>query len=76
MLLRKSESSLEKKAVSVKEYFQAIRNPVRKRKVYKTKVVMENSATKCYHEFHLRSHKDLEMLILVAPFFLQTKVIL
>ena len=76
MLLRKSESSLEKKAVSVKEFFQAIPNPIRKRKVYKTKVVIENSATKCYHEFHLRSHKDLEMLILVAPFFLETKVIL
>ena len=41
-----------------------------------TKVVVENSAIKFYHELHLRSHKDLEILILAAPFFLNTKVIL
>ena len=57
-------------------FFHAIRNPVRKRKVYKTKVVIQNSAIKCYHEFHVRSHKDLETLILEAPFLLLTKVIL
>ena len=60
----------------MKDFFQASPNQVRKRKVYKTKVVIQNSATKCYHEFHLRSHKDLEMLILMAPFLLLTKVIL
>ena len=50
MLLRKNESSLEKKTV------------------YKVKVVMQNSANKCYHEFHVRSHKDFEILTLAAPF--------
>ena len=68
---------LMKKKVSFKElFFQASRNPVRKRNVYKTKLVIQNSATKYYHKFHLRSHKDLEMLILVAPFLLPIKPIL
>ena len=30
------------------------RNPVRKRKVYKTNVVTQISAIKWYHEFHVR----------------------
>ena len=77
MLLRKSESSLEKRTVSLKDFFfQASRNPVRKTKVYKTKEVIQNSPTKCYHESHLRLHKDLEMLILVASFLLLKKVVL
>ena len=59
MLLRKNESSLEKKTVSLKDFFQESRNPVRKRKVYKTKVVIQNSAIKCYQEFYVSSHKDL-----------------
>ena len=75
MLLGKKESSL-RKTVSLKNIFQACQNPVRKRKVYKTKVMIQNSAIKCYHEFHVRSHKDLETLILEAPFLLLTKVIL
>ena len=45
-------------------FFQASRNTVRKRIVHKIKVVMQNSTIKGYHEFHARSHKDLEILIL------------
>ena len=30
-------------------------------------IVMQNSAIKGYREFHVRSHKDLEMLILLIP---------
>ena len=76
MLLRKSESSLEQKLVSLNDIFQASRNPVRKRKIYKEKIVIQNSAPKCYHELHLRSGKYLEILILAAPFLLLTKIIL
>ena len=57
ILLRKNESSLEKKQLYWRLSFQASRNPVRKRKVYKTKVARQNSAIKCYHEFHVRSHR-------------------
>ena len=49
---------------------------VRKRKVYKKKVVISNSVIKGCHEFHLRSHKDLEMLKLAAPILLPRKGIL
>ena len=35
--------------------------------VYKMKIEIQNSAIKGYHEFHVKSHKDLEMLILAAP---------
>ena len=47
-----------------------------KKVVYKAKVVVQNSAIKCYHEFHLRPRKDLEILIFAAPFLLLTKLIL
>ena len=40
-------------------FFQASQNLVGKRKVCHTKVLKQNSAIKCYHEFHARSHKDL-----------------
>ena len=40
------------------------------------KVVIQNSAIKYYHEFLLRSHKNLEMLILAACFLLLTMIIL
>ena len=70
------ESSLGKKTVSFKDFFQTSQNLVREKKGYKTRIVIQNSATKCYPEFHLRPHKDLEMLILVASFLLLTKVIL
>ena len=32
------------------------------------KVVIQNSAIKCFHEFNERSHKDLQVLILAGPF--------
>ena len=54
----KNESSL-KRTVSLKDFLQAIRNPVRKRTVYKTKVMITNSAIKCNHESHLISQKNL-----------------
>ena len=73
MLLHKNESSLEKQQFHDRIFFQPNRNPVRKRKVCKTKVVIQNSSIKCYHEFHVRS---LGMLILAALFLLLTKVIL
>ena len=41
----------------MKDFFQANRNAVRKRKVYKMKEVIQNSAIKCYQEFHVRSHR-------------------
>ena len=75
MLLRKNKISLEKKTVSLTDFYQASRNPVRKKKLNKTKVVIQNLAIKCYHEFHVKSHKVLEKLILAAPFLLLTKVI-
>ena len=67
--------AFQKKIFSLKDFFQAIRNTVRKRiLVYKTQAVIQNLAIKCYHEFHLKPH-DLEILILAAPFLLLTKVI-
>ena len=36
--------------------------------------LIQNSAIKCYHEFHVRLRKDIEMLILAAHFLLLTKV--
>ena len=65
-----------KKAVSLKDFFQVSENPVRKGKVYKTKVVTQNSATECYHKFYVRSCNDLGMLVLAVLFLLLTKVIL
>ena len=59
--------------VSLKNFFQSSQNPVRKRRVYKTKVVIQNSPIKFYYEFHVRLHKDLEMLLLAAPFLFLTK---
>ena len=40
------------------------------------KVMIQNSSIKGYHEFKVRSHKDLEMLILMTPILLPTRVIL
>ena len=40
-------------------FFQTSGNPVRKRKVYKVKVVIQNSVIKGYHEFHVKSQNDL-----------------
>ena len=63
MLLSKSESSLEKKQFHLSIFSQTSRKPIRKRKVYKTKVVIQNSAIKCHHEFHVRSHKNSSISI-------------
>ena len=76
ILLRENESSLEKKQFYWKIFFQASRNPARKRKVSKTEVMLQSLAIKCYLEFHLNSHEDLEILILAAPFLLLIKTIL
>ena len=58
MLLCKTESSLEKrKQFHWRIFFQTSRNSVYKR-VCKAKVVIQNSAIKCYHEFYVRSNKD------------------
>lgn len=66
---------LGKNSFTEGSFLQASRNKVRKRKVvYKKKVIIRNSAIKCYHGFHLRSHKGLEMLTLATSFFLLTKV--
>ena len=74
MPLHKIYSSLEK-TVLPRIFFQASGNPVRKMKVYKLKLGMLNSAIKGYHEFHIRLHKNLE-LISATPIFLLTRVIL
>ena len=76
IIVQKWESFRKKTQLYWRIVFQASRNPVRKRKVSKTEIVMQSLAIKCYHEFHLSSHKDFEMLILVDPFLLLIKVIL
>ena len=53
-----------------------VRKRVRKRKVYKVKVVIQDSAVKGSHEYHVRLDKDYEMLILAAPILLLTVVTL
>ena len=73
----KNESSLEKKQFHRKNFFSNKSKSSKKRRVYRTKVSIQNSAVKYYNELHLMSHnKDLKMLILAAPFLLLTKVIL
>ena len=73
MLLRENHNCLgQKKQFHCSIYFQACQNLVRKSKVYKTKAVIQNLAIKCYHEFHVTSHKGLEVLILAAHFLLLT----
>ena len=67
--------ALLKKNSFTEGFFFSNKSKYIKELVYKVKVVIQNSAIKCYHEFHLRSHKDLEMLILAAPFLLLTKLI-
>ena len=54
MPLRKIESSSEKKALCHRKilFFQTSENSVRKRKVYKMKVVMLNPAIKGYYKFY------------------------
>ena len=75
MLLRKNDTSLDEENSFTKGLVSS-KSKYIKIIVCKAKVVVQNSAIKCYHEFHLRPRKDLEMLILGAPFLLLTKVIL
>ena len=75
MLLRENNSFLEKNSFT-KGFFQGSKNRVRERNVYKMKVVIQNSAIKGRHEFHLKTHKDLEMLILSTSFLLLTRLTL
>ena len=56
--------------------FQASKNPLRKKKVYKMKVMIWNSAIKGYHELHVRSHKYFEMLTLTTSILLLTRLTL
>ena len=57
-------------------FFQASGNSVRKWKLYKMKVVIQNSAIKGCHEFDVRSQKGLEMPTLATPTLSLTRVIL
>ena len=75
MLLHKNESSLDEENCFTEGFFSS-KSKYIKKIVYKVKVVVQNSAIKRYHEFHLRPRKYLEMLILAAPFLLLTKGIL
>ena len=61
MLLCKNESFLKRKQFHWRIFFQVSQNPVRQRKVYKMMAVIQNSAIKYYHAFHVRSHKNSEM---------------
>ena len=73
MLLRKNESSLEKKQFHFKDFFSSKLKSSKK----KESLQDEDIDTKfSYHKFNLRSYEGLEVLILVAPFLLLTKVIL
>ena len=56
MLLPKNESSLEKKNVSPKDF---VSREWKSSKKKENLVVRQNSVIKGYHEFHVRSHKDL-----------------
>ena len=76
VIAQKCEFFREKIDFTEEVFFQVSQNPVRERKVYKTKVMKENSAIKYYREFHVRSDKGSGMLILGTSFLLLTKVIL
>ena len=55
--------ALLKNIFSPKVFFEANGNLERKTKVYRRKIVIQNSAPESYHEFHVRPHKDLEINI-------------
>ena len=57
-------------------FFQVSGNPLRKRKLYKMKVVIQNSALRGYQEFYVKLQKDLAMLMLAVPIVLLIRVIL
>ena len=53
-IMQKWKLFRKKKQSQWRILFQASRNPLSKMEVNKTKVVIQNSAMKCYHEFHVR----------------------
>ena len=59
VLLRKNESSLEEKEIVLKKYFFSSKSSFSKKKGLIQKILIQNAAIKCYHEFHVRSHKNL-----------------
>ena len=74
MLLRKNESSLENKTISLEDFSSELKFSKKKKSLQD-----EGSDTKfikCYYEFRVTSHKYLQMLILVAPILSLTRVIL
>ena len=75
MLLRKSESSLEKKNSFTEGTCSSEWKSSKKMESLQDKSVIQNSAIKGYHEFHVNSPKDLEMLILPTPMLLLTSLI-
>ena len=76
MVLHRNEISLENKIMKAKHFCWQSENQVRKRKVYKMEVVIQNSAIKGYFEFHVKLLKDLKMLVLLTPIVLITRLIL
>ena len=48
---------------------------MKKRKVCKMKVVIQNSTFKGHHQFRTRTHKGLNMLILPTPTFLERRTV-
>lgn len=73
--VRKIESFLEKNILSPTDSFSSKWKLVRKRESLQDEGIDLNLAFKDYYEFHEQLHKDLEMLILVTPILLLTKVI-
>lgn len=74
MLLRKHESSLEKKISFTERSFPSMSKSSKKGKICKTKVVIQNSATKCHHEFHLRSSLALLTRVILEWPYIRLKV--
>lgn len=62
--------------ISPKDFFQARGNPVRKSKAYKMRIMKQNSAVEGCHEFPVKAHKDLEVLLFQTPILLLTRLTL
>ena len=67
---------MRQKLFHLKIFFSSKWKSSNKKESLQDEVVRQNSAIKSYHEFHVRSHKELEMLIMATPFLLLTRVIL
>ena len=74
--LSQNENSSEKKNSFNEISFSRESKCSKKKKISKMEIVIQSLAIKCYYEFHLSSHKDLEMLILAATFLFLIKTIL